>query len=540
MKIEQQHIENRNELLSNIKERIGTPINKMVVLTAIESFGIRDKDTKDDFGIVNILDLAELIYKELVTNPDHIGAKNAKQKIVDSQNKNQVKYSDYNKIQLSFFVKSFFLGIFNISHILFQFITIIIFGYSMWTSVEFNNLQSTAVVLGVILGMIISGGFVQVIGRQASFYWSYNDFKMTKKIIDYSLKKGTIAILLMLSVLFILNIFFNLYPIEVLYIIFVYALLIGLLILYIAPLYPIKQRWFITVVILIGSITSLILVNTTSLLIFYTHWIGLVLVIVLCKLFLVVFFNKIIKKSISISKEEINTPVLLYHNFNYFFYGLFIYLFVFTDRILAWSSEINGQLPFIIYFKKDYELGMDIAVISFLFLGGVLEYSIKVFTHFLDIEQRLKSYTEMLKFNAYFKKTYWRNIIILLISSAILFTITHILMTASWGYESKFHEKLLGLSFNVAYYGCIGYLFLAWGMLNSLYLFTLGKPLLPLKAIVIGTLVNILIGFILSRFIAFEYSVIGMVAGAVVFMFITLREVVKFMNNLAYNYYSSY
>jgi hypothetical protein len=46
----------------------------------------------------------------------------------------------------------------------------------LWTYVGFNEIQSTAVVLGVVVGLVSTGGFVQVIGRQASFYWNYEDY----------------------------------------------------------------------------------------------------------------------------------------------------------------------------------------------------------------------------------------------------------------------------------------------------------------------------------------------------------------------------
>lgn len=536
----QNHTNNKKDLIHSIKEKIGVPVNKMVVATTIESLGIRDKDTLSDFGSPSILELAQQIFDELITSPEHIGAKNIKERILEEKNKDDVKFSDYFRINLDLFVKSFFLGIFNLFPVLLQFLTIILFGYSLWTSVDFNTLQSTAVVLGVIVGMIISGGFVQVIGRQASFFWSYDDFEMTQKIINYILKKGTWAILISLTILLIINTFLSFYPNKVLLILFVYAFLIGLLILYLAPLYPIKQRWFISIAVFAGTLTSILLAKNTHLMIYYTHWIGLLIVIVMSKLYQNLFFKKILYKTIKISKENIDTPVLLYHNYKYFFYGLFIYLFVFIDRILAWSSELDGLMPFVLYFKKDYELGMDIAIVSFLFLGGVLEYSINVFTHFLDIGQRLTNFKDSKVFNNFFIKMYWRNVIILLISSIVLYVITYVLITAPWGYEARFHEKLLKLSYTVAYFGCIGYLFLAWGMLNSLYLFTLGRPTIPLKAIIIGTVVNTIIGFVLSRFLAYEYSVIGMVAGAFVFMLLTLKESLHFFKNLDYNYYASY
>lgn len=536
----QNHTNNKKDLINSIKDRVGVPVNKMVVVTAIESMGIRDKDILPDFGSSSILELAQEIFNELLTSPEHIGAKNIKERIFEEKHRGDVQFSDFFRINLNLFVKSFLLGIFNLFPVLLQFITIILFGYSLWTSVDFNTLQSTAVVLGVIVGMIVSGGFVQVIGRQASFYWSYDDFEMTKKTINYILKKGTWAILITLTVLFIINIFLSFYPNKVLMIMFVYAFLIGLLILYLAPLYPIKQRWFISIAVFTGTVTSILLAKNTNLMIYFTHWIGLIIVIVMSKLYQNLFFKKILYKTIKISNDTINTPVLLYHNYKYFFYGLFIYLFVFMDRILAWSSELDGLMPFVIYFKKDYELGMDIAIVSFLFFGGILEYSITVFTHFLDIGQRLTHFKDSKLFNNYFTRMYWRNVIILLISGIILYLMIYVLITAPWGYESRFNVKLLELSYTVASLGCIGYLFLAWGMLNSLYLFTLGRPTVPLNAIIIATLVNTVIGFLLSRFVAYEFSVIGMVVGSAVFMVLTLKESLSFFKNLDYNYYASY
>jgi MFS family permease len=540
LEIQKQHIENIKELTANIKDKIGVPVNTMVVATAIESMGIRDKDTLTDFGQASIIVLAELIFNELRTAAEHRGAKNAKEKMVAELHQKELENTNHFQTNLILLLKSFVLGITNLFPVLLQFMMIIFFGYSLWTSVDFNTLQSTAVVLGVIVGMIISGGFVQVIGRQASFYWSYSDFEMTKKTINYILKKGTWAILIGLSLLFILNMFLSFYPNKVLIITFVYAFLIGLLILYLAPLYPIKQRWFISVAVFIGTTISIVLAKKTNLMIYFTHWIGLITVIGLSKLFQHLFFKRILHKTVKIAQNKINTPVLLYHNYKYFFYGLFIYLFVFIDRILAWSSELDGLMPFVIYFKKDYELGMDIAIVSFLFMGGVLEYSVKVFTHFLDLQQRLTKFNDVKHFNGYFTMMYWRNVLILLVSSTVLFIITYFLITSPWGYESRFHIKLLGLSYTVASFGCIGYLFLAWGMMNSLYLFTLGRPTEPLKAIIIATVVNIITGFVFSRFVGYEYSVIGMVMGSLVFMVLTLKENVSFFKNLDYNYYSAY
>ncbi len=83
--IQELHTNNIVELTANIKDKIGVPVNTMVVATAIESMGIRDKDTLVDFGQPSILVLAQLIFNDLRTSPEHRGAKNAKEKIVAEQ-----------------------------------------------------------------------------------------------------------------------------------------------------------------------------------------------------------------------------------------------------------------------------------------------------------------------------------------------------------------------------------------------------------------------------------------------------------------------
>jgi len=73
-----------------------------------------------------------------------------------------------------------------------------------------------------------------------------------------------------------------------------------------------------------------------------------------------------------------------------------------------------------------------------------------------------------------------------------------------------------------------------------LYLFTLGQAMKPLKAIIYACLLNIFLGFVLSRFLAYEYSVIGMLCGAALFVALTLRANIKFFKNLDYYYYAAY
>lgn len=534
------HYNNIRELIDSIDRKIGKPVSSHVVTATIESFGIREKDLMSDFGFSTIPDLADLIFYELNSDPNYIGTKNAKEIECETTQPKTIQVSDYLRIKTQIFAQYYSLGIFHLLPVLIQIIAIVLFGYSLWTFIGFNELQSTAVVLGVIIGLVATGGFVQVIGRQASFYWNYEDYKMTNNIINFFHRIGILSIFLVLTVIFLINFFFRLYPYEVLFVTFMYAFLIGSLVLLLAPFHTIKQRWVISVSIFIGTALAIYLKQNTSFLIYTTHWIGIVCVIIILKLFLKTYFYFRIKNQKNLGNSEIIIPVLLYHNYQYFFYGLFLYFFVFIDRILAWSTGINGKLPFLVYFDKNYELGMDFAILVYLLLAGVLEYSIASFTKFIDIGQKITNYNTPEVFNSKLKNMYWQQLALLFATSIGAFFLIYAIMSAPWGFKALFHENLVPLNIKVCFLGAIGYVLLAWGMLNSLYLFTLGQVTKPLFAIMYACLLNIAIGFFLSRFYSYEYSVVGMIFGASLFVILTLKANLQLFNNLDYYYYAAY
>ena len=534
------HKENTRLLLLTIKEKIGKPVSNKVVMATIESLGIRNKDTEIDFGVTSIRFLADIIFEELTTSEEHKGAKNSKEQAILKSNPDVIQLSDYLLVKAKIFMHYFPLGIFHLLPVFLQILTIVFFGYSLWTFIGFNQVQSTAVVLGVVIGLVATAGFVQVIGRQASFYWHHDDFIMTKNSVNYLLKVGISVLFIVLLSVFLCNFFFHLYPFRVLFIVFAYAFLIGTLLLLLAPLHTIQQRWVISVSIFVGTVIAVLLKTQTYLSIYFTHWIGIISAIIISKIYLDLFFKKLLHKGNTNFNIVVMPNVFLYHNYKYFFYGLGLYLFIFIDRILAWSSTKNGQLPYVIYFDKNYELGMDIAILVFLLLSGVLEFGVASFSKFLDIEQKNTSYKTPKTFNLKLKKMYWQHVFLLIITSFLIFILIYNVINSNWGYKAHFKETLDLISINVSIIGGIGYVFLAWGMLNTLYLFTLSQPTMPFKAIVIALFTNLFIGFFCSRFISYEFSVFGLLVGAIVFMAITLKATLDFLNKLDYFYYAAY
>ena len=88
--------------------------------------------------------------------------------------------------------------------------------------------------------------------------------------------------------------------------------------------------------------------------------------------------------------------------------------------------------------------------------------------------------------------------------------------------------------------GATGYIFLIYGLMNSLFFFTLNRPEFVMYAIVPSLVVNCIVGYVCSRVISFEYATIGLIAGAVTFAVITGLIARRFFRHLDYFYYSAY
>ncbi len=532
-------VKNKNipSLINKVIDKIGNPVSKMVVLATLESFGIRNIDVHHDYGLPTLSALADYIYSDLKSRDQdsllNINERNPRKVAVS------IPVSEYQWVKAGLFAKYYPLGIFHLMPVFIQVATIIIYGYSLWAYMGFNTIQSTAVVLGVILGIVLSGGYVQIMGRQASFYWNHKEYYKAKVVSDRLMMYGIKGMLFTFLIMFLINGLTKPYPHAFVLITVIYAFLIGTLLLAIAPFYAIGQRWVISVVIAICSVFALFLHLKTEMHVYFSQWMGILLSIMLSKIYLRLFFKSKIKK-ITENKVEPDKMMVIYKNYPYFFYGIFIYAFIFMDRIVAWSAnmELSSEFPFL--YEKSYEIGMDLAIIIFFMLAGVMEYAIASFTKFMDIKQKTVLLSKKNVFGKKMFKIYRHHIGLLLITAITAGIFLFFFVSRPWGYLASFGETIDVTSTRVCIMGSVGYFFLSWGMLNALYLFTLNRPKEVLKALIISSFINFIIGFFMSRWIAFEYSVVGMLIGSFLFMILTTRYIKQYFNHLDFHYYASY
>lgn len=91
----------------------------------------------------------------------------------------------------------------------------------------------------------------------------------------------------------------------------------------------------------------------------------------------------------------------------------------------------------------------------------------------------------------------------------------------------------------VLFWGILSYIILAFCLMNAVILFALSQANLVVKAIIPSTLLNFIIGFLLSRWVSYEYAVLGLFIGTVLLCILSTKAMIKVFKNLDYYLYAA-
>ena len=521
-------------LIKSVRELVGIPLSSWAVAATIESLGIRDIDAVTDYGYQNVFELADYVFKEIQIEIQE----EDRSKTYDSFKHGPIK-------SIKQFFKYYSAGLVLSLPMLIQIAAIIIFEYALWAWLRFNEAQATVIALGTIISFVITGGFIQVIGRLVSKYKGEENYYLARKAVYSVLRLGLPVVFIVGIGFLVLNLIFPFFPMEMMILAVTYMVLISLLLLSAAILFASQLRFMILFSITVGTIVVIILSDTRTFGVYMAQWIGISISTVLMAGYSYLYYHfKIQSLKQELLKQTLpNEEVSYYNNYRFFLYGLCYFAFLFTDRVLAWSTGETPP-PFIIWFNTPYELGMDWALISLVITIASLVYSIHTFSQYLIPAQKNIPIKDFKKFNIYFRRFYFRQILTLLIISVISILITYYGVLSLRVFENQVPEIrdffANPMTFKVFWMGSIGYVFLIFGLLNSLFFFTLNRAPFVTYSMFAAMLINFIVGYICSRLFGLEYATLGLVAGSFAFALFTGLIALRFFKHLDYYYYSAY
>jgi hypothetical protein len=235
--------------------------------------------------------------------------------------------------------------------------------------------------------------------------------------------------------------------------------------------------------------------------------------------------------------------ITLYSTLPYFLYGLLYFGFLFVDRIIAWSTN-DEFMPFLIWFRGNYELGLDFSLLLLIIPMGVSEMVVSKLMTDLETSQKAFLGHETDRMNRMFLNVYFKRVILIAAvsaGSAFLFY---------WMYKWIFTKMTLSSighnlfeqqsdSHFVLVWSMAAYVILAVALMNAVILFSISQPWLVIQAIWPAFVVNLALGFLLSRWEAHIFAVIGLLAGCIVFAVLSTRAVIRMLKKLDYYLYAA-
>ena len=426
-----------------------------------------------------------------------------------------------------------------------QIVAIIIFEYALWAWFRFNVAQATMIAMGTIGAFIITGGFIQVLGRLVSKYMGEKNYYLSWRAIKAVIYFAVPLVLGIAALTFLINLILPFYPQRMVSLGLTYFILISAMMLSAAVLYASEQKMVILASIFIGTLTVAFGMEVLDWGIYLSQWFGIGLTAGLQIIYIILYYlYKIRATRQQLFKQSLpKLEVSYYNTYRYFLYGFAYFTFLFVDRILAWSA---GPPPpsYIIWFNTPYELGMDWALLSFIFTIALLEFIIQLFSHRIIPAQKSSDVTKLKDFNRYFSNFYSLQLVLLFFIGIASILLTYYGVDALRVYAEDYPEIkdffASPITTKVFWMASIGYLFLVFGLLNSLFFFTMNRPEFVLYSMFAALAVNAITGYVCSRTIGFEYAVIGLIAGSITFAAITGLIGKRFFKHLDYFYYSAY
>ncbi len=514
------------KLYEDITKERGKPFNHWELTALLEAYGLRDIDAQNIYESENLFELAKKLesfidnysYEERELSVEEIIP------IVPRVSKNYIK------------------GLAFALPMLIQIVATIFIGYSLWSSTEIDMASATAIAIGSFTALVVTGGIAQIIGRQGLFYIKAKQYLLASKVIKRFYIFGLKIIILIAIFLSVINLLFEFVPFSLYILTLFFYILLSILYLNFSIYYALEDFFDIVMFTSIGVILVYLFYRIFEFELIHSQSLALSVLNITLFFFSLRKLKKLELRSSDIEDATLPKTVILFHTLlPFFLYGFLYFSFLVADRFIAWSADYENN-PYLIWFQIDYELGLDWALISLIFMIGVTEVSISELLIRINratkdyIYSETQSYNNMVKY--YLNKF---NIIFTIASLFVAFLAYYFIYYLAINFENENLKNMLIPPIPTLFFiATLAYLFLVKGLMNILLLFSFSREAIALKAIYYAVLCNILLGLIISRLISYEYAVVGLLCGSILFWYISRKAIKKMIDNLDYYYYSAY
>lgn len=515
------------------------------VAAYLESEGWNDRRAFAAYGFNNIFEMAQQVY-------DIINRKASASTHIPPE---QLKIISF----IISIIKNFLRGLIFALPMAISVISMLTLRFSLWSYERLSTDLATSIAIGTILSFMTIGGFTQAIARRGFFYIIMGYYNMARKITFSFIKTGYVTIFGVALLLLASSYIFSFFPMKMLLTAILYYIFLSSIWLSVTVMYILRKELAFTGLIAFGIVMVGFLFLILNLEIIIAQLISLVIVTILCILLVIYYFHKAeLKMEKGLAPKMPKMSVTFYTVAPYFLYGFLYFTFLYVDRVMAWSSNNSAYMPYIIWFRGNYELGLDFALFTLMVPLGVIEVAVD--TIMKQLELQIKNFTiyTTTQLNMSFKNKYKKFLILIIIVSSLSGILIYmLLMFINKNYTGVLKFDILKnptIHF-VLICSIISYAILAVGLMNSVILFSLSQPKVLNKALSTALVINIGVGFVASRWFSwmqnnlgnndlfygiegYAFAIFGLMAGSIFFMVASIKTTLKVFDNLDYYLYA--
>jgi hypothetical protein len=524
-----------DDLLEQVLNRHLQPEDKYEIAAILESLGWNDDRVRETFGVHDIFALATDLW---------------------NRSRTKVSFSPFSKVEemspsqlIMSLVRNFLRGVIFALPMAVSVLSMLTLKFSLWSYENLSVELATSIAIGTILSFVTVGGFTQAIARRGFFYIIQGYYNMARRVTFHLIGLGFLLCVVLCLFLFGINLIIEIFPYSMLSISILYFFFLNTIWLSVTVMYILKKELVFTGLIIIGIGIVFFFFEVLDWGIILSQLIALSVVSVL-SIFLVIYYFKEAerKEEKGISPKLPKMSVMLYSTMPYFVYGFLYFAFLFVDRVMAWSTN-SGYMPYLIWFRGNYELGLDFALLVLILPMGISEVVLNKLM--IDIEKSQKSYwgDETGVMNRTYLRVYYNRLGLIAVVSVISAVLLYVSVKWALTYfsvpmgDTLFNNAVTHFVFVVS---LIAYVLVAVALMNAVILFSLSQPELVVRSVWPAMLVNLGVGFLCSRWFeaiypehGYSFAVYGLLSGSIVFMVLSTKQVRRVLGKLDYYLYAA-
>jgi hypothetical protein len=519
------------ELGQQIVDLVGVPKDAWEIAAHLEVIGLRDSDARTEFGQRDLFALADRIYADFRANSFHPATDPEE---VEERPNRLVRFLRYYFVGLSFSIP-----------MALQSAVMLAWGYGIWGAIDLDLRAGSAIALGFIASYIITGGFAQAIVRRGLFYIYQEEGWLARWSVLRAWSLSMRVVLAVIPVVLLINLVMEMLPWRILLLGIAYYAGLSVLWLNWSMLYLLRKTGLFTMTTAVALASVIVAARLLDFGPIAANAVGLVVADVLTFVIALRHLNRIAREKAA--SEPVNPPrltVLVYSTARFFLYGLLYNSFLFADRIIAWTSGVGREdfPPYGFWLNVRYELGMDLALVVVLVLMGVVEFTTRRFSESLIPNEKRHRAARVGEFTGDALAELRRRELQLGLAAVVAFGCAILVAALLRAYASPRLLEALNSETTVTVFwiATVAYVIYMFAVHKLLLLLTLGRVDIAARAVAIALVVNVSVGFVLSRAVHYSLAAGGFLAGAIVLFLLTHRSTRKVLGELDYYYYAAY